>query len=105
MEPSKLASTNLPAEICLKSTRPNPSDSLRLFIFFRRLRFSIRASKGKPLEPQHGVRVRRILDCTDFSRVFHLTQSCGSGFGCDVPLRSAQHLKTNHKFAHSCGAQ
>ena len=46
-----------------------------------------------------------LMHCTDFSRVFHLTQPSGSGFGCDVPLRSAQHLKTNHKFAHSCGAQ
>jgi len=102
MEPS-CTNLSLP-EICLKSTRPILR-SLQLFIPFRTLRFSIRASKGKPLEPQHGLWVRRILDCTDFSRVFHFTQPSGSSFGSDVSLWSAQHLKTNHKFAHQRGAQ
>src|SRR5579872_5763159 len=32
-------------------------------------------------------------------------QAFGCAFGRNVALRHAQHFKTDHEFAHSCGAQ
>jgi hypothetical protein len=61
---AKQGSTNLPAEICLKSTRPHPAGSLRLFISSRMSPFEP-ATGGTPAQwpGSRNSRLRRLLRC------------------------------------------